>query len=736
MKKLAAIVVVALLGSLSVNATVVFNDTFDSGPSGFTFADINYNLPVRQAAGTTASSYTVSGTANAAASLYYDTFGYENLTSAAGGDHVMLDLDADFGANLVGKQWSLSYRELNVDQAQVGNWGGWCGVFIGSTRGFGTEFGVIFRPDGAYSIFNGCTEIGTGAAGDLIGEGTTYDMVITFDEVANTVSLSQQIHDDSLPAVDMGTYPMNFSGSSRFIQYRTHFDGGTSGLLETLQDDVTIEVVSSIPPPEIGDITVELLPGATGLALTWATDTGLDYATQIKSSLLDESWTNDITGIVGTGGDVTVTTAVDQAQSFYRVILDEYIQTPDGKEYLVFELTNVPLYDFNRAVGELVTDLGANNPASDRMYAFGMNRVPLLTRSVAALTGYVNSVFDIAEAHGVPAYFHIDPMYGFDMDNIPAGQGPSLRYWDHPDMCEWVNFPTGGQTNGQIPRVWINWGDWIRIGDALPNFESPALQQFYKSQLEDGILEPIKQRLLALQQEGKGYLFAGLNIGWETHLQDRSDQAGETIVAANTGETMSAWEQAKTGYAALYTKGWDDASLTVEANVRGISKDRLFYDLCAESVHSNMMLLAKTASDYGFYKSQIFSHIVALESYFGADYIENNLNNTLEIPPVWAALNDYCTPGFTLDEHGGAKYDLTEMENTFDAYGYPFKYAPIESYLINYPTEAEYSAQLTEFFTDADLVAVYGAVTNLTGNVSGYTMNNDQAAAIIDWLNP
>ncbi|RKX38196.1 MAG: hypothetical protein DRP64_16070, partial [Verrucomicrobia bacterium] len=314
----------------------------------------------------------------------------------------------------------------------------------------------------------------------------------------------------------------------------------------------------------------------------------------------------------------------------------------------------------------------------------------------------------------------------------PAGQEPALQYWNHPDMCEWVNFPEAGQTNGQVPRSWVNWGSWVKLGSALPNYESPALQQFYKSQLEDGILKPIKERLLALQNEGKGYLFAGLNIGWETHLQDRSAQAGESIVAANTGEPMHAWEQAKTGYAALHTKGWDNASLTAEASAQGISKDRLFYDLCAESVQSNMMLLAKTASDYGFFKSQIFSHIVALESYYNDAQIDNNV----EIPPVWTALNDYCTPGFTLDEFGGAKYDLTEMENTFDAYGYAFKYAPIESYLVHYQTESEYSAQLTEFFADADLVAVYGAVTNLTGNVSAYTMNDDQAAAIINWLNP
>ena len=142
-----------------------------------------------------------------------------------------------------------------------------------------------------------------------------------------------------------------------------------------------------------------------------------------------------------------------------------------------------------------------------------------------------------------------------------------------------------------------------------------------------------------------------------------------------------------------------------------------------------MMLMAKTASDYGFFKSQIFSHIVALQS------TGTHINTTdVEIPPIWAALNDYCTPGFTLDEFGAAKYDLAEMENIFNAHGHPFKYAPIESYLVHYQTESEYTTQLNEFFTDADLVAVYGAVTNLTGNTSAYTMNAAQAAAISDWL--
>lgn len=409
-----------------------------------------------------------------------------------------------------------------------------------------------------------------------------------------------------------------------------------------------------------------------------------------------------------------------------------------ARKYLVFELTNIRLKDpicgYDEAVYHLVSELGTNNPGSVRMYAFGLNGMPLLTRSVAVLKDQVDSVFDIAEKHDVPVYIHIDPVYGIGTDDVPTGEEPALRYWEHPGMCEWVNFPEAGQTNGRIPRCWVNWGCWTKLSKAMPNYESPELKKFYKSQLEDGVLKPIKERLSVLQEEGKGYLFAGLNVGWETRFQDKSDLVGQAITNTfNAAEIMQEWEQAKTGYAALHEKGWDDARLTREAKARGISKDRLFYELCDESVHATMELLAKTACEHGFSKDQIFSHIVAIETYYDDVILKNNVEN----PSVWTALNNYCTPGFTLDKHGGAKYDMDEMRKVFKGRGHEFKYGAVETYLAHYPTGAEYIAQLDEFFdSGATLVSVLGAVyaPYHTDGRSPFNMNKDQAAAIRDWM--
>lgn len=415
-------------------------------------------------------------------------------------------------------------------------------------------------------------------------------------------------------------------------------------------------------------------------------------------------------------------------------------KTASARKYLVFELTNIrlhdPVYDVNEAVVCLVSQLGANNPSSDRMYAFGLHAMPLLTRSVAVLKDQVDVVFDIAEKHDVPVYLHIDPMYGFGMGDIPEGEEPALRFWEHPGMCEWVNFPEAGEKHGKIPGCWVNWGRWLKVSSALPNYESPELKKFYKSQLEDGVLKPIKKRLLALEQKGKGYLFAGLNIGWETRFQDKSDLAGQAITNEfNTIEIMQEWEKAKTGYAALHTRGWNDASLEREAEKKGISKDRLFYKLCGESIHGNMELLAKTALDCGIARNRIYSHIVAIESYDGGSLSGTSVDN----PPIWTALNDYCVPGFTLDKHGAAKYDMEKMRKVFKARGHEFEYGAVETYLYHYPTGEEYIAQLNEFFdSGATLVSVLGAVyaPYHTGGPSPYNMNKDQATAIRDWLNP
>lgn len=105
---------------------------------------------------------------------------------------------------------------------------------------------------------------------------------------------------------------------------RGAWGGGANDFFSGIIDEVRISDVALAPGSFLGDlgaigsIGTEVLP--SGLALTWGTAAGSAYTLQSKLDLTAVSWTDDTTGIPGTGGDVTVTTAVDQAKTFYRVI--------------------------------------------------------------------------------------------------------------------------------------------------------------------------------------------------------------------------------------------------------------------------------------------------------------------------------------------------------------------------------------------------------------------------------
>ena len=98
------------------------------------------------------------------------------------------------------------------------------------------------------------------------------------------------------------------------------FLGGTATIGSMMVDNVSVVESDPYPPvPEI-NITIERLPGASGLALSWNTEPWGNYTVLNKSSLSAPSWSThwaDIPG--GSSGSLTVTTTVDQVQTFYQV---------------------------------------------------------------------------------------------------------------------------------------------------------------------------------------------------------------------------------------------------------------------------------------------------------------------------------------------------------------------------------------------------------------------------------
>ncbi len=89
-----------------------------------------------------------------------------------------------------------------------------------------------------------------------------------------------------------------------------------------MSDVGAIEEFNVTPPPpipEIGAMTLVPLEGTNAVALTWFTGIHIyDYILETRANLVSENWsTNGV--YAGIDGDLTITSAVENAQSFYRV---------------------------------------------------------------------------------------------------------------------------------------------------------------------------------------------------------------------------------------------------------------------------------------------------------------------------------------------------------------------------------------------------------------------------------
>jgi hypothetical protein len=72
------------------------------------------------------------------------------------------------------------------------------------------------------------------------------------------------------------------------------------------------------PPEEIGTITIANIP--EGVTITWDSAAGQDYDVQSKSSLISQLTWDTLASVVGSGSSMTVTSTVDNAESFYQVV--------------------------------------------------------------------------------------------------------------------------------------------------------------------------------------------------------------------------------------------------------------------------------------------------------------------------------------------------------------------------------------------------------------------------------
>ncbi|CAF0717875.1 unnamed protein product [Adineta steineri] len=406
-------------------------------------------------------------------------------------------------------------------------------------------------------------------------------------------------------------------------------------------------------------------------------------------------------------------------------------------EYLIFEgggPDEGPGPNQTLNIASLKRTFGEINPTAQRMYAYGKQQMRFLTRSNAFVRSEMETAFTLAENTKTPLFIHIDPIYGWgaDEENSTA-DAPTIKYWNNETMREWIEFPLNkSQLPNRIPRTWFNWGSWCSPSSAFPAIGAPNFINFSAIQFNESIAKPLAQWIIRLNKQNKSYLFAGINIGWETNILNYRQIDPAHLPTAvwpvnSRNITMQQWEAgAQLGYASLYWQGWTEEKLIIEAQHRNITRDILFNLLCYEIIHNYLEVLAKVCHDNNISRERIFTHIVPMAS------VDTSRIDTT-IPPIWTAVSSYSIPGFTMDNRGAAIYNLTELKYQITIVD-PSQshFAVSESYLFNYGDEESMRDNLNEAFNNGGLIkAIYGALP--------FSSEDPQPAgaikAIQQWLN-
>ncbi|CAF1247945.1 unnamed protein product [Adineta ricciae] len=356
---------------------------------------------------------------------------------------------------------------------------------------------------------------------------------------------------------------------------------------------------------------------------------------------------------------------------------------------------------------------GEVNSTAHRMYAYGKQQMRILTRSIAFVRSELEIAFDLAEKTNTPLLIHIDPIYGWGADQENStDDAPAMKYWHNETMREWIEFPMNStQLPTRIPRSWFNWGSWCSPSFAFPAIGSPNFLNFSSKQFNESIAQPLAQWLTKLNYQNQSYLFAGINIGWETSILnyrhiDPTDLPVAVWPLSARNITMKSWEAgAQLGYASLYWQGWTEEKLVHEAQHRNITRNELFNLLCYEIIHNYLQILAQISYENQIPKERIYTHIIPMAS-IDPSRIETT------VPPIWTAVNSYSIPGFTMDNRGAAIYNLTELKHqitTIDPSQSHF--AVSESYLFNYRDQESMRVNLAEAFDNGALIkSIYGAL--------------------------
>lgn len=523
-----------------------------------------------------------------------------------------------------------------------------------------------------YNGDNGGRHVATLASdADTFREGTVYQ--VRFDAIKNLDSDSTQ----NDVTFSLGSFSTNITIGTSLTTYKFEVDADDAGIAG---DDLSLVVTPEGRPGSgmnrfrLYDLqiiaptaAIELDGSATGDSV----DAGLPAGTLVGSfdvsrtnatfsySLVDSDQYPDNASfeLAGSHSDYLLTAeSFDyDAKSSYSIrvqateIGSGSIAFTDTFTITVNENAKQYFIILSNLTDKWRNDFPPMDPRSKKQVAYSPMLRPMRT-SAAELEQQVINYLNYAEQSGYPVCFHVD-----DWNYPPTDIGWS----SDPEMIEWTAFPAEGEDHGPLlKRRWLNWGTW-EILPPSPNFESPKFREFMSTRMSGGIRQ-IVDRVAKWKQEGRGYLFAGIVLGWETGYYTMDNQ--HPGMEPGEGSIL-------TGYAALHARGHDAASVAQVAAENGITERKAHHLLMNDVKRDYTAFLSRTVYEAGISTNRIYTHYPQVGFFPNHPLQADGRASTIE-----ATINDYSRTGFSgnttgnhrrnaelLAEHGRSKFGIVEL---------------------------------------------------------------------------
>ena len=228
-------------------------------------------------------------------------------------------------------------------------------------------------------------------------------------------------------------------------------------------------------------------------------------------------------------------------------------------------------------VDDFTRDFPPPDPGDLRMACSGTIHHTLRTPA-ASLLAEVTAALDAAEASGYPVFLT------FDDWNFPPPE------WAlDPAITEWTDW-SGTLCQGRD----IEWMS-DNPQPPPPNVASPAFRAL-TAPTWDLVLGAIADRARTWEAQGRGYLFAGVTLGWESGYYTEFDGAAPF----------------RTGYAALTSRGIDAAALQAGADLRGVTYWEEFDARMYAIIHDYVAWIAERAVGAGIPRERIYTHFTGV----------------------------------------------------------------------------------------------------------------------------